>query len=128
MASVALIWLDLAGPADAAAAVVVRHVGGGEELLDETADGVGVGAHAALFDHHVALLVELARHGVGEAAALELGPELEAVLGHGPEVLGVVEPGLGVQAVRAVALGDIGELVGDDVFVRLVLRLRRRPL
>src|SRR5208283_3790560 len=114
---------DLAGPADAAAAVVVGHVGGGQELLEETALGVGVGAHAALFDDHVALLVELAGHGVCQAAAFEIGPELEAIFGHRPEVLGLVEAGFGVQALGAVALGDVGELIGDDELVRLGLGL-----
>ena len=110
-----------AGPADAAAAVRVGHVSGGDELLKETALGVGIGAHAALFDHHVALLVELAGHGVGQAAALEIGPEFKAVLRHGPEELGVVEAGFSVQAFGAVALGNVGELVGNDEFVRFNL-------
>ena len=88
----------LAGPADAAAAVVVRHVGGGQKLLDEPADGVRVGAHAPLFNHHIALLVELARHHVRQPAALQPRPKLQPVLRHRPEIHGLVEPGLSVQA------------------------------
>ena len=119
----ALIWLTSLGQPIAAAAVVVRHVGRGQELLDKPADGVRVGAHAPLFHHHVALLVELARHHVGQPAALQPRPKLQAVLRHRPEVLRFVQPGFGVQAVGAVALGHLGELVGNDVLVRLGLGL-----
>ena len=54
---------------------------------------------------------------MGDALALEVGPELEAVGGHGPEVLGGVFAGRGVDADGAVLLGDLGELVGDDVLL-----------
>ncbi len=37
----------------------------------------------------------------------------------------VVEAGFGVQALGAVALGHFGELVGDDVFVRLGLGVEK---
>ena len=110
-----------AGPADAAAAVVVGHIGCSQELLEETALEAGVGAHAALFDHYVAFLVELARHRVSQAAALKPCPKLQAVFRHGPEEHGVVERGFSVQAFGPVALGHVSELVGDDEFVRLVL-------
>ena len=63
-----------AGPADGAAAVVVGHVGRGQELLDEAADGIGVGAHAPLLYHHVALFVEFAGHGIGQTARLHPCP------------------------------------------------------
>ena len=98
---------DLALPADAGAAVGMGDVGGGEELLDHAADGRGVDAHAALFLDDVALLVELALDGLGDALAFEVGPELEAVGGHGPEVLGGVFCGGGVDADGAVLLGDL---------------------
>ena len=116
---------DFAGPADGAAAVVVGHVGGGHELLDEAADGIGVGAHAALFHDHVALLVELAGHGIGQAARLHPRPQLQAVFRHRPEVLRVVEAGFGVQAVRAVGFGNLSELVGDDEFLGLGLGVEK---
>ncbi len=108
---------DLALPADAAAAVGVSYVGGGEELLDHAADGSGVDAHAALFLDDVTLLVELTLDGLADALALEVGPELEAVGGHAPEVLGGVFGGGGVDPDGAVLLGNLGELVGDDVFL-----------
>ncbi len=108
---------DLALPADAAATVGVGDVGGGEELLDHAADGGRVDAHATLFLNDVALLVELALDGLADALAFEIGPELEAVGGHGPEVLGGVFGGGGVHADGAVLLGDEGELIGDDEFL-----------
>ena len=111
-----------AGPAHAAAPVRMGHVGGGGELLQQPALGVGIGAHPALFEYHVALLVELARDHVGQPAAFEPCPELQPVLGHRPEVHRFVEPRLRIQIVGAVALGHFSELVGDDVFVRFVLR------
>ena len=114
---------DLALPADAGSAVGMRDVGGGEELLDHAADGVGVDAHPALLLHDVALLVELALDGMADALALEIGPELEAIRRHAPEVLRGVFGGGCVDADCAVLLGDRGELVGDDVFLRFCLRL-----
>ena len=109
----------LAGPADAAAAIVVRHVSGGQELLDEAANGIRVGTHPALLDHHIAFLVELARYHVGQTAALQPRPQLQTVFRHRPEVDRLIQRGFGVQALGSVALGHVGELVGDDEFVRL---------
>ena len=114
---------DLALPADAGAPVGMRDVGGGEELLDHAADGVGVDAHAPLFLDDVALLVELALDRVADALALKIGPELEAVRRHAPEVLRRVFGGGCVDADCAVLFGDCGELVGDDVLLRLGLRV-----
>ena len=96
-------------------------VGGGRELLEEAAFGIGVGSHAALFDYHIALLVELAGDDVGKAARFKPGPELEAILRHRPEEHGLVEAGFGIEALGPVALGHVGELVGDDEFVRFCL-------
>ena len=113
---------DLALPADGGNAVGVGDVGGGEELLDHAAGGRGVDAHATLFLDDVALLVELALDGLADASALHVGPELEAVGGHAPEVLGGVFAGGGVEAFGAVLLGDLGErLIGDDVLLGGVL-------
>ena len=99
----------------------MRDVGGGEELLDHAADGGGVDAHATLFLNDVALLVELALDGLADALAFEIGPELETVGGHAPEVLGGVFGGRGVDADGAVLLGDVGELIGDDELLRFGL-------
>ena len=54
---------------------------GGGELLEQAADGIAVGAHAALFDHDVALFVKLAQHGMKKTLGFEIGPEFEAVCG-----------------------------------------------
>ena len=84
--------------------------------------GVGVDAHAPLLLHHVALLVELALHRMPDAAALHIGPQLQPVRGHAPEVLRrVLRRSRRSDADRAVLLRDLGELVRDDVL------LRRRP-
>ena len=112
---------DLAGPADVAALVVVRHVGRGHELLDKTSDGIGIDAHAPLFHHHVALLVELAGDDVGQAARFHPRPQLQPVFRHRPEVLRIVERRLRIQIVRAIGFGNLSELVGDDVFLGLGL-------
>jgi hypothetical protein len=114
---------DVALPADGGDAVVVGEVGGGEELLLEAAIGVGVNAHAALLLDDVALLIELAGYGMADAAALHIGPELQAVGGHAPEVLRRVFAGRGVEADGAVLLGEVGELVGDDVLLGFRLRI-----
>ena len=107
-----------AGPADIAAAVVMRHIGGGHELLEESALGVGISAHPPLLDHHVAFLVELARRHVGQPSAFQPRPQLQAVFRHRPEEHRLVQPRGGIQAFGSVALGHIGELVGNDVLVR----------
>jgi len=103
MASVALIWLTSLGQP-----MRCGRRDGRRKRWRRTAQrdglGVGVGAHAALFDDHVSLFVKLAGHGVGQAAAFEIRPELQAVLWHGPEELGVVEASFGVQALGSVAL------------------------
>ena len=108
---------DLALPADGGVAVGVGDVGGGEHLLDHAAGGGGVGAHAALFLDDVALLVELAQDGMADAAALHVGPELEAIGRHAPEILGEVFGGLGVEAFGAVLFGELREGVGNDVLL-----------
>ena len=114
---------DFALPTYAGAAVGMRDVGGGEELLDHAAHWGGVDAHAALFLDDVALLVELALDGMGDALAFQVGPELEAVGGHAPEVLRGVFGGVGVDAYGSVFFGDLRELVGDDVLLRFGLRV-----
>ena len=88
-----------------------------DELLDQAADGIAVGAHAALFDDDVALFVELAHDGMQEALGFEIGPEFEAVRREGVEVIGLVVAGVGVHALAAFALDDLAKFVGLDVFV-----------
>ncbi len=88
----------LAGPADAAAPIVVRHVGRRHELLKQPADGIGVGAHPPLLHHHVPLFVELARNRIGQPPALEPRPQLQPVLRHRPEILRLVQSRLCIQS------------------------------
>ena len=118
-----MIWLTSLGQPIATPSVVVRHVGRCKELLHQPPDGVGVGAHAPLFHYHVALLVEFARNNIVQPPALEPRPQFQPVFRHRPEILGLVEPRLGIQSVCAVALRHLGELVRDDVLLRFVLRL-----
>ena len=80
-----------AGPANGTAAVRVGYIGSGQELLHKPANRVGVGAHAALFDHHRTLRVEFARNRVDEAAAFQIRPQFQPVLRHRPVVHGLVE-------------------------------------
>ena len=47
--------------------------------LEQAPDRITVGAHAALFHHHVPLLVKLAKHGVGVAVGFEVGPEFQTI-------------------------------------------------
>ena len=101
---------------------------GGKELLFQAAFWVGVDAHATLLLHDVPFLVELAGDGVADATALHVGPEFEAVGGHAEEVLGGVLGSRGVEAHRAVLLGQFGELIGDDVLLGLGLRVLERLL
>ena len=79
--------------------------------------GTAVGAHAALFHHHVALFVELAHDRILEAIRLQRRPELKLVRRQRVHVSGLVVAGEGVQADAAVALDDLAELVLDDVLV-----------
>ena len=95
----------------------IGHERRAEELLEQAARGTAVGAHAALFHHHVALLVELAHHRMQQAVRLQRGPQLELVRRHGVHVAGLVVVGEGVHAHAAVALDDFAELVVDDVLV-----------
>ena len=89
--------------ADGGLPVGVRVEGRGDELLDQAADRLALGAHAALFDDHVALLVELAEHRLEEALGLEIGEQLELVGGQRVEVAGGVGAGGGVQPDAALA-------------------------
>jgi hypothetical protein len=50
-----------------------------DELLDQPADRVAIGAHAALFDDNVTLFVELPLDGVADALAFEVGPEFQTI-------------------------------------------------
>ena len=112
---------ELAFPSDIGPMIGMRNISGGKKLLDHAADRVGVYAHAPLLHHHVALLVELARHRIRDAVALHVGPELQTVGGHAPEVLSRVEAGLSVQPARSVGLRNLCELVGNHVLLGILL-------
>ena len=91
-----------------------------DELLDQAADGVAVGAQSALFDHHVAFFIKLAHHRVQETLGFEVGPEFEAIRREGVEVVGFIVAGIGVHALAALALDDLAKFVGLDVFLGFV--------
>jgi hypothetical protein len=98
----------------------VRGEGGGQELLEQPPGGLAVRAHPALLHDHVALLVELAHHGLEEPLGLQVGPQLQAVGGEGIVVVGLVAAGAGVETDAALAVHDLAERVGDHVAVGLL--------
>ncbi len=67
--------------------------GGCGELLDQSTDGIAVGSHAALLDHHVALFVELTHHRMKEAFRFQIGPKLQAVFRKGIVIFRLVFAG-----------------------------------
>src|SRR4051812_7406312 len=89
------------------------------ELLDEASDGIAFDAHTTLFINDITLFVELAHHWLQEAFGLEIGPEFEAISGHGVVVSGFVFGGGGVHADGTIGLDELSELVADDVMVGL---------
>ena len=111
--------MQVGGPAHDGLPVGVGGEGGRQELLDQAADRLALGAHAALFEDDVALLVELAHHRCEIALGLEVRPQLEAVGGEGEEVAGLVRVREGVQADAALAVDDLAELVLDHERVGL---------
>jgi len=56
--------------------------------------GLLVGAHAALFNDHVALLVKLPHHGMQEALGFEVRPEFEAIFRQREMIGGFVVAGM----------------------------------
>ena len=119
---------EVGGPAHHGLPVGMRGEGRGQELLDQPADRLALGAHPPLLVDDVALLVEVAHHRLQVALRLEVGPELQPVGGEGEEVAGLVGVGEGVQAHAALAVDDLAELVlhhvgvglGDPVLPRLL--------
>src|SRR5271157_530864 len=81
------------------------------KLLKQSPEGVAVDAHAALFDHHVALFIKLPHHGMLEALRFEIGPQFEAIDGERVEVLGLVPTGGGVHVLASFAFDDLAKLV-----------------
>ena len=74
----------------------------------------GLGAHAALLEHHVALGVKLAEHRPQQPLRLHPRPKLKLVRRHGDEVAGHVVGRKGVHAGRAGGGVDAVELVLDE--------------
>src|SRR6202041_2355323 len=109
---------DLALPANAWPPVGVRHVSSCEELLDHAANGRGVDAHTAFFLNHVSLLIELTLDGLADALALQVGPELETIRWHAPEVLCGIFRGRCVDADCAVLVGDRRKFIRNDILLR----------
>src|SRR5580692_4484409 len=87
------------------------------KLFEQPPDGVAVDTHATLLDHHVPLLVKLAHNGMQKALRLQIGPQLQPVLGERIEVVGLVIARVGVKILTAVDLHDLGKFVGLHVFV-----------
>ena len=89
----------------------------GSELFEQAANRVAVSSQTALFDYHVALLVELAQHGMKKTLRFEIGPQFEPVHGKRVMIGCLVVIGEGVEILTAVLLDDLAKLVGHDVLV-----------
>ncbi len=120
--------LQVAHVTDVRHAVGMGAVGDGDELLEQTAEGATLGAHAPLFLNHVALAVELAQHRIEETLAFQVREQLELVGRQRVAVDRVIGTGRGVQPDPAVAVDDLAELVLGDEIAGLVLRGRELRL
>ncbi len=109
--------LQIGGVADGGPVIRVRHERGAEKLLNQPPSRTAVGAHAALFHHHVALFVELAHHRMHHPVRLQRRPKLDLVRRQRVHVGGFVIAGERVHAHAAVAFHDLAELVFHHVFV-----------
>ena len=96
---------------------------GGSELFDHPSDRIAIRAHAALFDHHIAFFIKLAHYRLRETRRFKIGPKLQPIGGQRIEIIGFVVIGAGVDVLASVALKNFGELLGDDVFLRLGNRI-----
>src|SRR5215469_3336012 len=90
-----------------------------KKLLRQAAERLAIGAHAPLFRHYIALLVELAHHRVQEALRFQKGPQLNAICGERVEVDGLIVRGSGVHSDLTLLIEHLGKGVIDHVFVRL---------
>ena len=99
------------------AMVRVRVEGNRQELLDHALGRVGIGSHAALFHHHIALLVKLAHHRMGEAFGFEIGPQFKTVDRHGVKINRLIVGGERVQPDPTLALHNLVESALDDILV-----------
>ena len=90
--------LDLVHPADDGLAIGMMGEEGGLHCLVELGGGVGIRAHAALFQHHVALGGHhlVGEDEVGHAVGLEAHHDRQMLLGDALEIGGVVVRGEGV--------------------------------
>ena len=105
---------DVRRPADHWPAVRMRLPEHRLERFLKFAKRRGLGAHAALLEHHVALGVKLAEHRPQQPLRLHPRPKLELVRRHGNEVAGHVVGREGVHAGRAGGGVDAVELVLDE--------------
>ena len=90
-----------------------------ERLLKFTQRG-GLGAHAALFEHNIALGIKFAEHRSQQAFRLHPRPKLKLVRRHSDEIAGHVVGGEGVHAGRAGGGVNAVELVFDEHFAMRV--------
>ena len=105
---------DVARPSARHALVGVGFERRGQQGLHQLALRAGFDAHAALLQHHVALFVELAEHGMQEALRLQQKPQLGAVGGQVVEILGRVELGAGVETYAAILFDDGRIQIGNN--------------
>ncbi len=94
--------------------------GGGQQRFHQHALRAGFDAHAALFAHHFALLIELAENGIVEALRFQQEPQLQPVAREIVEIFRGVLAGSGVQSDAAVFLDELRIGIGDHVAVGLV--------
>src|SRR6267378_4703687 len=90
---------------------------GRDELFQQTSDGPAIGAHPALLNHYIALLVKLAHYGMEETFGLEIGPQLETIFWEGIVIPGLVIVGKRIQSFASVALHDLAKLIGYYILI-----------
>src|ERR1700693_3265835 len=88
-----------------------------DELFQQPSDGPAIGAHPALLNHYIALLVKLSHYGVDETFGLEIGPQLETIFRKGIVIPGFVIIGKRIQSFASVALHDLAKLIGHYILI-----------
>ncbi len=97
---------DVAGPSSRRIAIGVGRERGGQQILNELALRTRFDAHAVLFQHHLALFVELAEHRPQEALRFHQEPKLRPVGRQAVVILGGIERSAGVHARAPVGFDD----------------------
>ena len=113
---------EIAHVADHRLAVRVRLERRVHGLLNQRSDRLALRAHAALFHHHVLLLIELAHDGLQEFFRFQEEPQLGGVRRQAEGVACPVLRRAGVQVAAAGALDGVAVFVLDHEFARAFLR------